>query len=227
MTLKAAILDIDGTLIDSNDGHAYAWRDALQAFGYAVPFERIRPLIGMGGDKILPMVANGLEAESPEGKDMGKRRREIFAQRYLPDIEPFPDVRELLQRMQEDGLALIIASSASGKELDALLEKAKVKDLVEGATTADDVEHSKPDPDIIAAALKKAGVKPEEALMFGDTRYDIEAASKVGLRTIVFRSGGNAEDTLQGAFRIYDSPASLLAQYDDSPLMQAEARLPG
>lgn len=227
MTIRAAILDIDGTLIDSNDGHAHAWREALQAFGYAVPFERIRSLIGMGGDKILPLLANGLEADSAEGKAMGERRREIFAQRYLPEIQPFPQVRELLLRMQQDGLALIIASSASGKELDALLEKAKVKDLVEGATTADDVEHSKPDPDIVAAALKKAGVMPEEALMFGDTRYDVEAASKVGLRTIAFRSGGNAEDTLQGASRIYDSPASLLAQYDDSPLMHADAQSPG
>lgn len=218
MAIKAAILDIDGTLIDSNDGHAQAWSEALAAFDLDVPFAQIRPLIGMGGDKILPLVANGLKNDSAKGDAIGARRRQIFNDRYLPNVQPFPGVRELLQRMKDDGMTLVIASSASGEELDALLDKAGVKDLVQSATTSDDVAHSKPDPDIVAAALKKAAVNPHEAMMFGDTQYDIEAAAKAGLRTIVFRSGGNPEPTLQGAFRVYDSPEALLAAYEQSPL---------
>lgn len=216
--IRGVILDVDGTLVDSNDAHARAWVEALAGEGIEVPFERVRPLIGMGGDKLLPHVS-GLEEESPRGKRIVERRGEIFKARYLPGLKAFPKTRELLLKMHERGLKLVVASSAKEDELKPLLEIAGAADLIEEKTSSDDAENSKPDPDIVKAALDESGLSAYETVMIGDTPYDIEAASGAGLKVVAFRSGGWNDDELARAMAIYDGPADLLAHYDSSPLV--------
>jgi HAD superfamily hydrolase (TIGR01509 family) len=216
MRPKAVILDVDGTLVDSNDAHAQAWVEALAEHGHRVPFAKVRPLIGMGGDKLLPRVV-GIEEDSPDGKAISTRRGEIFKQRYLPTLRPFPGARALLQRMRADGMKLVVASSAKGDELDPLLEIAGAADLVEHTTSSDDAERSKPDPDIVQAALGKTGCGAHEVLMLGDTPYDLEAAHRAQVGFVGVRSGGWDDDALRGALAVYADTADLLAKYDSSP----------
>jgi phosphoglycolate phosphatase-like HAD superfamily hydrolase len=214
--IEAVLLDIDGTLLDSNDAHAAAWVDVGEELGYDIRFEAVRPLIGMGGDKVLPMLT-GLDEESPEGKRVLERRGEIFRERHLASCSAFPGVRELLSRMRADELRLVIATSASGDDLGALLERAGVLDLIDAATHADDAEDSKPDPDIVQAALKRAGVSARSAVMIGDTPYDVVAARAAKVRVIAVRCGGWWDDgDFAGADAVYDDPADILAHYPAS-----------
>jgi HAD superfamily hydrolase (TIGR01509 family) len=215
--LRGVLLDVDGTLIASNDAHAWAWVEALGEHGIGVPFDRIRRLIGKGGDKLLPEVT-GIESESARGEAIGHRRRQIFLEKYLPTLRPTPGARELLQRMRADGLQLVVASSAEKEELEPLLEQAGVEDLVESAATSDDADRSKPDPDIVHAALDRAGLAPHEVVLLGDTPYDVEAAARAGVDTIALRCGGWGDGDLAAALAIHDDPADLLAHYDSSPL---------
>jgi phosphoglycolate phosphatase-like HAD superfamily hydrolase len=217
--IRYIILDIDGTLVDSNDAHARAWVEAFAEHGIKIAFEDVRRLIGMGGDKLLPKVS-GIPEESPLGKAIGRRRGEIFKTRYLPHIKAFPCARELLLRCRKDGLHLVVASSAKEEELKPLLEIAGAADLIEEKASSDDADKSKPDPDIVQAALDGAGFSAAEAVMLGDTPYDIEAATRAGVRVIAFRSGGWNDAELAGALAIYDGPADLLAHYAESPLKQ-------
>ena len=215
-TIRGVIFDVDGTLVDSNDAHAHAWVDALKEAGHDVPFEKVRVLIGMGGDKLLPEVA-GIEKETPEGKRIGERRGEIFATQYLPRLAGFPETEALLQRMHDSNLKLAVASSAEAHELDPLLEKAGAGAFIEKRTSSSDAKNSKPDPDIVQAALTSLGLKPDEVVMIGDTPYDLEAATKAGVKLIGVRCGGWSDLDLAGALAVYDSPADLLAKFDDSP----------
>ncbi|CAN5742653.1 HAD family hydrolase [soil metagenome] len=213
---NAVILDIDGTLIDSNDAHARAYEDAGRELGFDIPFERVRPLIGKGGDKVLPEVT-GIEEDSPDGERITERKGEIFRERYLPTLKPLPGARQLLHRFRDDTMKLVIATSAGKDDLKGLLEQAGVADLIQDATSADDAEESKPDPDIVLAALKQAGFPPEEIVMIGDTPYDVEAATRAGVRIVGVRCGGWGDQDLQGAIAVYDDPADLLNRYDESP----------
>jgi HAD superfamily hydrolase (TIGR01509 family) len=215
--VRGVILDVDGTLVDSNDAHAHAWVEALAEHDYDLPFEKIRRLIGMGGDKLLP-AATGLDSQSEIGKRISERRREIFKTRYLPSVKPFSKVRELLSQMRERGLKLIVASSAQPDELDQLLEIAGAKRLVEDTASSSDADNSKPDPDIVQVALENLGYPPAEAVMLGDTPYDIEAAAKAGTNTIALLCGGWSEQDLGQALAIYADPADLLEHYESSPL---------
>jgi HAD superfamily hydrolase (TIGR01509 family) len=215
--IHAVIFDVDGTLVDSNDAQARSWVDALKEFGYSVPFEKVRPLIGMGGDKVLPETI-GVQKDSEKGKQISKRRSEIFKEKYLPNVKPFPDAQKLLDRMRKQGLKLAIATSAQPDELRPLLQIVGAADLIEDKTSARDVKSSKPDPDVMQVALKRVGYPPNEVVMIGDTPYDIEAARKVGVGTIAFRCGGWSDSDLAGAIAIYNDPADLLAHYDSSPL---------
>jgi HAD superfamily hydrolase (TIGR01509 family) len=214
--LRAVLLDVDGTLVDSNDAHARAWVDAFAEFGHSVAFERVRPLIGMGGDKLMPELI-AIDAESPEGKPISKRRSQIFHERYLPGLKPFPRVKELLERMRTDGFGLVIATSAKKQEMEPLLEICGASKLVTGQVSSDDAEESKPDGDIVAAALSRAGVAANEALMLGDTPYDVEAAQRVDVGTVALRSGGWDDAALQRAVAIYGDVSDLLKRYDESP----------
>ena len=138
----------------------------------------------------------------------------------MPALRPTPGARALLERMRSDGVARVVATSAAGAELEALLGQAGIADLVDATATASDAEQSKPAPDIVEAALAKAGVAPERALMLGDTPYDIEAARCAGVASVALRCGGAWDDAaLAGAIAIYDSPAALLATWDRSPFM--------
>ncbi len=217
MTLRGVILDIDGTLIDSNGAHAQAWVDALAEHGYQVSPERVRRLIGMGGDKLLPEVT-GLAKDTPQGRQISRRRSEIFMERYLPHIRPLPGTRALLQRLQDEGLALAVATSAQQAEVEGLLAAAHVADLLPTRTTSNDARNSKPDPDIVEVALQRLGESAGDALMIGDTPYDVEAAQRAGLPIIALRSGGWQDADLRGAAAVYEDPADLLAHFDTSPL---------
>ena len=217
--IHAVIFDVDGTLVNSNDAQAKSWVEALKEFGYSVPYEKVRPLIGMGGDKVLPETI-GVQKDSEKGKQISKRRSEIFKEKYLPTIQAFPGAQELLNRMREQGLKLAIASSAQPDELRSLLQIVGAADLIEDKTSSEDAKSSKPDPDVMQVTLKKVGYPPNEVVMIGDTPYDIEAASKVGVATIAFRCGGWNDSDLAGAIAIYNDPADLLAHYDSSPLVQ-------
>jgi HAD superfamily hydrolase (TIGR01509 family) len=217
---RGVILDVDGTLLDSNDAHAEAWSDALAEAGYYIDVGRVRPLIGMGGDKVVPTLI-GVAEDSPTGKRISKRRGEIFRSKFLPRLKPFAGTRELVQRLQRDGRRIVVASSASKHDLEALLECAGVRNMIDSETSDDDVDRSKPDPDVVHAALDELDLSPDEVVMVGDTPYDIEAAARAGVRTIALRCGGGWYDAeLQGAAAIYDDPADLLAQLESSPLQQ-------
>jgi HAD superfamily hydrolase (TIGR01509 family) len=213
---KVVVLDIDGTLIDSNDAHARAWVDVGREFGFDIDFAHVRRLIGMGGDKVLPEVT-GLEEESETGERMTERRGEIFRETYLPTLRPFPRARELLERFRDDGYGLVVATSANKKDMDGLLKQAGIKDLMDEKTSSSDAEESKPDPDIVQAALKSAEARAEDAMMLGDTPYDVEASGRAGVRCVALRCGGWGDAELDGAVAVYDDPADLLENYAGSP----------
>ena len=213
--LEGVIFDVDGTLVDSNDAHANSWVDTFAEAGYGVPFEVVRPLIGMGGDKLLPRTI-GIRNDSEEGKKLSKRRSEIFRERYLPRLRAFPGSRDLVSRIRSDGLKAIVATSAKDKELEGLLKAAEVDDLMEDKASASDAKRSKPDPDIVKAAIEESGLSAEDLVMIGDTPYDVEAATTAKVRCIAFRSGGWSDKDLDGAVEIYDGPADLLAHYQAS-----------
>jgi len=213
--LRGVIFDIDGTLVASNDAHARSWVLTLSEAGYDVPFDVIRAMIGMGGDKLLPAAA-GIESESDEGKELTARRWDIFKDRFLPGLRPTPGARDLVKRIAADGLNTIVATSASGNELNALLGAADVADLMDATTSASDARESKPDPDIVQAAVRKSGLHPDELLMLGDTPYDVEAAIGAHVNLVGVLSGGWTMLELSGAVAIYDDPADLLRWYDRS-----------
>jgi HAD superfamily hydrolase (TIGR01509 family) len=215
--IRGVILDIDGTLINSNDAHARAWVAALAEQQVQVSFAAVRKLIGMGGDKLLPAIAN-IEEGSPFGTKISERRAQIFEREHLPALKAFPKVRELLLRMRGAGLSLAVASSAKKEELARLLEIANVRDLIEDATSSSDARNSKPDPEIVRAALDKLALGAPHVLMIGDTPYDVAAASQAGIRSIAFRCGGRSDADLAGAIAIYDGPADLLENFASSPL---------
>jgi len=219
---QAVIFDVDGTLVDSNDAHAQAWAMAMTMSGRRVEFSRVRPLIGMGGDKLLPEVT-GLSIESPEGKAIADKRREIFAREFLPHLRPTRGAQRLLETLRDQGKALFVASSAEKDELDDLLKVAGATTFIESTASSDDAERSKPDPDIVAAALERSGCPATEAIMVGDTPYDVEAALAAGIEIIGLRSGGWSDAELRGAVAIYDDPADLLEHYDLSPFRRLAA----
>jgi HAD superfamily hydrolase (TIGR01509 family) len=213
--LKGVIFDVDGTLIDSNDAHANSWVEAFAEAGYDVPFDVVRPLIGMGADKLLPKTI-GISNESADGKKLVERCSEIFQERHLPRLSPFQGARDLVKRVRSDDLKALVATSARDEQLTKLLKAAHVDDLIEERATATDAKRSKPDPDIVRAAIEESGISPKHLVMIGDTVYDIEAAARAGVRTIAFRCGGWTDDKLKGAAEIYDGPADLLAHYEAS-----------
>ncbi len=219
---RGVIFDVDGTLIDSNDAHARAWVDALAEAGIDVPFEQVRRLIGMGGDKLMPEVCT-IEQESPQGKQISEHRTEIFKTRYQPTVQGFPEAAALLKRLAEDGYKLGVATSAKEDELQDLLRIASANDFFTITTTSSDAEQSKPEPDIVQAALARMELQPDEAVMIGDTPYDIEAATKAGVPIIAVRCGGWNDPDLKGAVAVYDNLADLLATYDESPLATERA----
>jgi len=211
------LFDIDGTLIDSNDAHAEAWVRAFAEVGIPVDPKQVRRAIGMGGDKLMPSVG-GVEEDSPAGRSVSNRRSAIFMTELLPHLRAFPDAHRLIATLKARGFTLVAASSAKQDELTRLLAIAGADGLFDGAMSSDDADSSKPDPDIVNAALQRAKASPEEAVMIGDTPYDIAAAARAGVRTIGLRCGGWSDEELAGAMAIYDGPWDLLRQLETSPL---------
>jgi HAD superfamily hydrolase (TIGR01509 family) len=190
----------------------------VQAFaehGITVAYEPVRRAIGMGGDKLMPRVS-GVEEDSDRGQAIAERRASIFKTQFLPTLRAFPRTRELVARLKDDGYTLAIASSAKEDELHPLLEIAGVADLIPTRTSSDDADRSKPDPEIVAAALKRTGCRPEAAIMIGDTPYDVEASLRAGIRVVAFECGGWRREDLAGAVAIYRDAADLLTQYEQS-----------
>jgi HAD superfamily hydrolase (TIGR01509 family) len=217
MRYTVVILDIDGTIVDSNDAHAQAWVKALARHGHTVDFSAVRTRIGMGGDKLLTQVAD-VDVESPEGRSISASRQSIFAAEYLPHLKPTHGARRMVAWLKQRGTAIAIATSAKAEEVNGLLEAAGVSDLIDRIASSDDAAASKPDPDIVVAALKKSGKPKDQAIMIGDTPYDIQAATAAGIPTIAFRSGGWSDPDLAEAVAIYDDPDDLVTNQAGSPL---------
>lgn len=219
MTLRAIFFDLDGTLVDSNALHVRAWQQAFSETGAPLDRDAIHGQIGKGADMLVPTLRPDMEVAAQ--RRLGERCGEIFKARYLDRVTPFAGARDLLERVHSAGLQVVLASSASAAELDRYLELLDAHELVSATTSADDVVHTKPAPDIFAAALAKvAPLGPDEVLVVGDTPYDVEAAAKCGIATVAVRSGGFPDAVLQeaGAIAVYDDVAALLAGYDQSPL---------
>ncbi len=215
--IRAVILDLDGTLLHSNDAHAQAFVEAGREIGLTVDFDAVRRLIGKGGDKLIPE-AFGVSSDSEAGKRLEDLKREIFMARFLTQLEPTRGARELLLRLRDEGIQRVLATSSGESSIKPLLRQAGVEDLIEEASTSSDVQASKPDPEIVEAALKKTGVPSPQVVMLGDTPYDVEAATRAGIRIIALRTGGWSDPELNGATAIYDDPADLLDHYESSPL---------
>lgn len=169
--------------------------------------------------KLFPAL-HQLNDQEGTGKQIADRRKELILTKFGAQLAPAKGSRALVQTLQDHELHLMVASSATSEELDLLLKVAQIDDLVSEFTTSDDAAASKPQPNIIEAALSKAQLEPDRAVMLGDTPYDIEAAGKAGVDVIAFRTGGFSDEQLAGAIAIYDDPADLLLHYDESPLHQ-------
>ncbi|WP_206107724.1 HAD family hydrolase [Paludisphaera rhizosphaerae] len=217
LPFEGVLFDVDGTLIDSNDAHAEAWLRAFDAHGYKVTFPEIRERIGKGGDKMV-MELVGLKEDDPTAMAINEDRADFFLEQLVPTLHGFPAARDLIQRMKEDGLRIGVASSAKTDELKALLKIARIADLIEAQTSSDDAENSKPDPDIVVAAVEKLGLPADRVVMLGDTPYDVQAAARAGVAVIAVRSGGWEAEELAGAIAVYNDVADLFDNYDESPL---------
>lgn len=218
---RAAIFDLDGTLLDSVDLHALAWQEAMARFGHEVSFEQVRSQIGKGGDKLIPVFLSA-EQRRDHGQDLEVWRSRHFRINYLPLVRPFAAVPELLRRVQQAGSRIAVASSAKRDELDRYLEIADIVDLVDHTSSAEDVDESKPAPDVFEAVLRKLKVAGEEAVAIGDTPYDAEAASRARVRAIGVLCGGFREADLRqaGCREIYPGPAALFACFERSLLVK-------
>jgi HAD superfamily hydrolase (TIGR01549 family) len=219
--IKPVIFDVDGTLVDTVDMHAEAWQRALKEYGKEVEFSAVRAQIGKGGDQLMAVFLSREELDE-FGEELEQRRGEIFKQDYLPKTKAFPRVRELVERIQRDGKRVVLASSAQREELEHFKKVTNIADLLQGETSADDAEKSKPEPDIFLAALSEGGnPEPAEAIVVGDTPYDATAAAKAKLKTIGLLCGGFPKQSLTnaGCIAIYKDPADLLARYEDSPIV--------
>jgi HAD superfamily hydrolase (TIGR01509 family) len=222
--LKAVILDIDGTLLWSNSAHAMAFTEAAENLGLDAGYSKILELIGKGADKLIPE-AFGVEEDSVLGKKLSRLKSKIFTERFLPHLGPTPGARELLEALKSKGVIRIVATSSERKDAARLLERAGVQDLIDNTTTADDADDSKPDPDILHAALDKIDASPHQTVMVGDTPYDIEAAHRASIRCLAVRCGGWNDQSLSGAAGIYDDPADILTHFGQAFSLTGNSRV--
>jgi HAD superfamily hydrolase (TIGR01509 family) len=214
-----AVLDVDGTLVDSNYQHALAWYRAFRSLGETFPIWRLHRLIGMGGDQLVAAIG-GEELDARIGDEARKRQVEEV-DTLIGEISVLPGARELLLAIKERGHPLVLASSGKEHHVDAFLDLLGARDIADAWTSSNDVESSKPAPDLLQVALKKLGA-PEEAdsVMVGDSVWDVEAAKNAGMPALVVRSGGFGDDELRdaGAVDIFDTPADLTEALDRTPL---------
>jgi phosphoglycolate phosphatase-like HAD superfamily hydrolase len=219
LSVLAFIFDIDGTLVDSNEQHVDSWDCAFRRFGKQFPREKLRAQIGKGSDQYLPEFLTPDEIRR-FGKELDDYRSDLFRKEYLPKMQPFPKVRVLFQRIRDDDKRIVLASSGKKADTKYYIDLLKIGDLIDGYVSGDDADHSKPAADIFVASMKKLGdISPADALTIGDTRFDIEAAGKTGLKTIAFLCGGTPQEVLReaGAIAIYRDPADFLVHYEATP----------
>jgi HAD superfamily hydrolase (TIGR01509 family) len=214
-----AVLDVDGTLVDTNYQHALAWYRAFRSLGETFPIWRIHRLIGMGGDQLVAAIG-GDDVEARIG-DEARERWVEEADPLMPEVSVLPGARELVVALKERGHRVVLASSGKPLHVERALDLLDVRDLADGWTTSEDVEETKPAPDLLHVALEKIG-EPADApsVVVGDSVYDVEAAKNAGMPAIVVRSGGFGDDELRnaGAVAIFDTPADLTAALDDTAL---------
>ena len=213
---RAILFDLDGTLVDSNELHVEAWAQAFAEAGHDVPHDRIAGQIGKGADNLVPTLIPGSDEATAE--QLGDAHGRIFKSRYLERVAAFPAARALVERAHAGSRIVALASSASSAELDHYCKLLDLAGLVDVTTTIDDVGTSKPAPDIFTVALRKAGVAAADALVIGDSPFDMEAARQAGVRAIAVRSGGFDDAALReaGAAAIYDDAADLVARLEDA-----------
>jgi HAD superfamily hydrolase (TIGR01509 family) len=202
------VLDIDGTLVDTNYQHAIAWHRALRAHDYAVQLWQIHRHIGMGGDQIVSALA-GEEAERNDGDAIREEEGEAYGE-LIGEVQAMKGATELLRELREDGTKAILASSAKAEEVEHYIDLLDARDLVEGWTTSADVERTKPDPDLVQVALEKVGGEGP-AVMVGDSTWDVKAAEAAGIPTLAVLTGGFSEEELReaGAAEVFESIGDL------------------
>lgn len=215
------IFDVDGTLVDSVDLHARAWVEAFHHFGYAVDFEAVRSQIGKGGDQLMPVFVPAADLERRQD-EIDRYRHDLFARDYLHKVTGFPGVRPLIERLLADGKRVALASSAKGDELARYKRVAGIDDLIRTETTSDDVEKSKPHPDIVEAARRTLDLPAGDMVVVGDTPWDALAAGKAGIPVVGVLCGGFAEADLRkaGCVEINRDPQDLLDRYQGSLIGQ-------
>lgn len=191
-----AILDVDGTLVDTNYHHALAWHRALHAHGHTVQMWKVHRHIGMGGDQILDALI-GERAAAEQGDEIRDAEAEAYGE-LIDEVEPLEGARELIERLKGDGASVILASSAKQEEVDHYLDLLDARELVDGWTTSADVKKTKPEPDLVQAALEKAG-GGERSVMVGDSVWDVKAAKAAGVPTLAVLTGGFSESELRDA----------------------------
>jgi HAD superfamily hydrolase (TIGR01509 family) len=213
-----AILDIDGTLVDTNYQHVVAWYRAFRQHDHIVPMWVIHRHMGMGGDKLIESIC-GEDVEREQGDDIRAAEKPLY-KAMIEEVEPLAGARELVADLKRRGHTVVLASSAKQDELDHYLDLLDIRDTADDWTSSADVEETKPAPDIVHSALDKAGAEAKDAVMIGDTPWDIEAAEKAGLPTIAVMTGGFSEDELReaGALAVFESIEDLVAGLSDTPL---------
>ena len=218
MPVEAALLDVDGTLVDSNYQHALAWYRAFRRHGIVLPVWRVHRAIGMGGDQLVPALA-GEKVDMEEGDEIRETRDPIYKE-LLSEVEPLHGAHDLIVDLKERGMRVVLASSSPKDELEHYLELLDAEDLADAWTTKDDVEATKPAPDLVRAALEKAGVDADRAVMVGDTRWDVEAAAKAGVETLCVMNGGWSKQELReaGAAAVFESVDELRRRLDETLL---------
>ena len=214
--LPAAILDIDGTLVDTNFQHAIAWYRAFHQRDVVLPIWRIHRHIGMGGDQLVNALG-GEQLEDEKGDDIRAAEKVLYSE-LIGEVEPLEGARQLIEDLKERGHAVVLASSAKEDEVDHYLDLLDARELADGWTTSADVEATKPEPDLVQAAVAKAGV--DDAVMVGDSIWDCEAAKRAGVETIAVLTGGFSEAELRdaGAATVFHSIDDLRESLDETPL---------
>ena len=214
--LRAALFDVDGTLVDSNYLHTVAWWEAFARAGHDVPMASIHRAIGMGSDRLLDTL---LPADRDRAGDyIIKIAHSALYQVYWPQLRALPGAADLLRACHDAGLRVVLASSADPRQLEVLREALDAEEAIDAATSAGDVDSSKPAPDLVHAALDQAGISPAQAVFVGDSVWDVQACQKAGVPCIGVLSGGTSREELlgAGAAAVYGDPAELLAWFPAS-----------
>jgi HAD superfamily hydrolase (TIGR01509 family) len=216
--MAVAILDIDGTLVDTNYHHTVAWYRAFRQHGIVLPMWRIHRHIGMGGDQLVASLTDDA-TEEEKGDDIRAAEKPLYLA-FIEEVEPMADARKLIEDVKANGHTVVLASSAKQDEVDHYLDQLDARDLADDWTMSDDVESTKPEPDLVTAALEKVGGSADDAVMVGDTTWDIEAAKRAGVETIAVRTGGFGADELAeaGAAAVFESVAELRERLADTRL---------